>query len=153
MLGQILDLKINSVNALAVAKERGIAIKESIVKDCKDYAGLILVKTKTDKGCYSIAGTLFDKQQRIININGLNVDVEPKGHKVFINNTDKPGVIGILGTILGAEKINIAGMNVGRKETGKEAITVLEIDGEVSNEVISKFSKIEGVVKVKSVVL
>ena len=153
LLGQILDLKINSVNALAVAKERGIAIKESIVKDCKDYAGLILVKTKTDEGCYSIAGTLFDKQQRIININGLNVDVKPKGHKVFINNTDKPGVIGILGTILGDEKINIAGMNVGRKESGKEAITVLEIDGEVSNEVISKFSKIEGVVKVKSVVL
>ena len=66
LLGQILDLKINSVNALAVAKERGIAIKESIVKDCKDYAGLMLIKIKTDKGAYSIAGTLFDKQQRIV---------------------------------------------------------------------------------------
>ena len=153
LLGQILDLKINSVNALAVAKERGIAIKESIVKDCKDYAGLMLIKIKTDKGAYSIAGTLFDKQQRIVYINGLNVDVEPTGHKVFINNTDRPGVIGILGTILGDANINIAGMNGGRKETGKEAITVLEIDGEVSSEVIAKISKIEGIIKVKNVVL
>lgn len=153
LLNQILDLKINFVNATSVAKERGIAIKESIVKDCKDYAGLILAKVKTDKGVYSIAGTLFDKQQRIVNINGLNVDIEPKGHKLFINNTDKPGVIGVLGTILGDASINIAGMNVGRKESGKQAITVLEIDGEVSSEVFAKISNVAGVEKVKNVVL
>ena len=102
---------------------------------------------------HPIAGTLFDKQQRIVYINGLNVDVEPTGHKVFINNTDRPGVIGILGTILGDANINIAGMNVGRKETGKEAITVLEIDGEVSSGVIAKISTIEGIIKVRNVVL
>ena len=153
ILGQILDLKINSVNAISVAKERGINIKEVIVKDVKDYTNLILAKVKTDKGEYSIAGTLLDKQQRIVNINGLNVDVKPEGHKIFINNTDKPGVIGTLGTIIGSASINIAGMNVGRKESGKQAITVLEIDGEVSNDVIAKIAKVEGVTKVKNVVL
>ena len=96
---------------------------------------------------------MLDKQQRIVNINGLNVDVKPEGHKIFINNTDKPGVIGTLGTLLGEASINIAGMNVGRKESGKQAVTVLEIDGEVSNDVISKISKVEGVTKVKNVVL
>ena len=112
LLGQILDLNINSVNAITVAKERGINIKEVIVKDVKDYNNLILAKIKTDKGEYSIAGTLFDKQQRIVSINGLNVDVKPEGHKIFINNTDKPGVIGTLGTIIGSASINIAGMTV-----------------------------------------
>ena len=54
---------------------------------------------------------------------------------------------------MGEASINIAGMNVGRKESGKQAITVLEVDGEVSNDVISKIAKVEGVTKVKNVVL
>ena len=58
-----------------------------------------------------------------------------------------------MGTIIGSASINIAGMNVGRKESGKQAITVLEIDGEVSNDVIAKIATVEGVTKVKNVVL
>ena len=153
ILSQILDLKVNFVNAASVAKERGIKVKEALVHDCKDYAGLIIAKVKTDKGDYSISGTLFDKNQRIVNINGLNVDVVPSGNKILITNTDKPGVIGSLGTIIGAASVNISGMNVGRKQQGQEAITVVEVDGEVSNDVVLKIAKIEGVNKVKYVVL
>lgn len=153
ILSQILDLKVNFVNAPSVAKERGIKIKEALIRDCSDYSGLIIAKVKTSKGEYSISGTLFDKNQRIIEINGLAVDVMPSGNKIFITNTDKPGVIGKLGTVIGAANVNIAGMTVGRKQIGKEAITIVEVDSSVSNDLIDKISKIEGVTKVKNVSL
>jgi len=153
ILNQILDLKVNFVNASSVAKERGIKVKEALVHDCEDFACLIVAKVITDKGEYSIAGTLFDKNPRIVNINGLSVDIVPLGNKIFINNTDTPGVIGNIGTVIGSASINISGMNVGRKQAGHHAITVVEIDGEVSADVISKISKIAGINKVKYVIL
>ena len=154
LLNPILDIKVNFVNAPSIAKERGIKIKESIVASCEDYAGLIAAKIKTDRGEMSMSGTMFsDKNPRIVNINGLNVDIAPVDGKIFIVNDDKPGVVGKVGETLGSGNVNIAGMNVGRKNAGGEALTIIEVDSEVSGEVIDKLSKIAGVKRAKYIAL
>jgi D-3-phosphoglycerate dehydrogenase len=152
LLTPILDIKVNFVNTPIVAKERGIKVTENISKDTVKFAGLMTAKIVTDKGEYTMSGTLFDGTSAyIVNINGLSVDVAPKGTKLFITNNDKPGVIGSIGMLLGDNKINIAGMSVGRKQAGSEAVTVVEIDNAPSADIIAKIAKIEGITKVKSV--
>ncbi|MDR3111633.1 MAG: phosphoglycerate dehydrogenase [Elusimicrobiota bacterium] len=154
LLSPLLDIKVNSVNAFTLAKERGIKIKESIIKDSGDYLNLFTAKVKTDKSEISISATLFnDKNPRIVNINDLNVDVSPIGGKVVIINDDRPGVIGKIGAVLGDSNVNIAGMNVGRKDSGKSALTIIEVDNVVSNEILKELLKIQGVQKAKYVVL
>ena len=154
VLSPILDIKVNFVNAQLIAKERGIKIKEAIVHNCEDYAGLIVAKVTTDKGAIAMSGTMFsDKNPRIVNINGLNVDVIPQAGKIMIVNDDKPGVVGKVGATLGDSGVNIAGMNVGRQKAGGEALTIIEVDSEVSSSVVDKLSKIPGVKKAKYIAL
>jgi len=154
LLTPILDIKVNFVNAPVVAKERGIKIKEAIVHNCEDYAGLILAKVTTDKGVITMSATMFsDKNPRIVNINGLNVDVIPHSGKIMIVNDDKPGVVGKVGALLGEAGVNISGMNVGRKQAGGEALTIIEVDGKVPADIVEKLSKIAGVKKAKFVSL
>jgi D-3-phosphoglycerate dehydrogenase len=71
----------------------------------------------------------------------------------MIVNDDKPGVIGKVGAMLGDNNVNIAGMNVGRKSAGGEALTIIEVDSSVSAEVIGKLAKIAGVKKAKFIAL
>jgi D-3-phosphoglycerate dehydrogenase len=154
LLNHILDIKVNFVNAPLIAKERGIKIKESVVNACEDYAGLIEAKVKTDKDEISMSATMFsDKNPRIVNINGLNVDIVPLNGKILIVNDDKPGVVGKIGAALGDGNVNIAGMSVGRKNAGGEALTIIEVDSEVSSGVIDKITKIAGVKKAKYISL
>jgi D-3-phosphoglycerate dehydrogenase len=154
LLTPILDIKVNSVNAPVIAKERGIKIKETVIRDAEDYSGLIIAKIKTSKGVISTSGTLFsDKNARIININDLNVDIVPSNGKILIINDDKPGIVGKVGAVLGDNNVNIGGMSVGRKKDGDEALTIIEVDSVVSNGIIEKLSKIQGIRKVKYVIL
>ena len=154
LLSPILDIKVNFVNAPSLAKERGIKIKEVIDHSIEDYAGLLVAKIKTDKGNNMVYGTLFgDKQPRIVNINGLSVDVVPEYGKILIMNDDKPGVVGKVGALLGDSGVNIAGMNLGRKEAGGTALTIIEVDSSISHDVVEKLSAIPGVKKVKFVAL
>ncbi len=154
LLNHILDIKVNFVNALSIAKERGIKVKETMVGTCDNYSGLIVATVHTDKGEMSMSGTMFSSTiPRIININGLNVDVAPVDSKILIENDDKPGIVGKVGAVLGDSGVNIAGMNVGRKSIGGEALTIIEVDNEVSADTIAKLSKIPGIKKAKYVAL
>jgi D-3-phosphoglycerate dehydrogenase len=153
-LGQILDIKVNSVNAQTVAKERGIKVKEIIERNIDEYANLIGVKVTTDKGEWSMSGTIYgDKTARVVNINGLNVDVAPCAGKLLIINEDKPGMVGKVGAVLGDADINIDGMNVGRQKVGGNALTIVEVDNEISADTLEKISKIAGIKKAKYVAL
>jgi len=83
----------------------------------------------------------------------LDVDILPAGNMIMIENEDKPGVIGQVGTILGENKINIASMQVGRKKVSGGAITIVTVDSKPEEAVMSKLSRINGVSKVKMIVL
>ncbi len=154
LLSHILDIKVNFVNAPHLAKERGIKIKEIKIDEAEDYAALLEAKVLTEKGDLPIAGALFGhKSGRIVKYNGLMTDINPAGCMLVVRNDDRPGVIGQLGQFLGKNNINIANMQVARKEAGGEAVTLISIDTCIAKEMQDQIRKISGVTKVKYVEL
>jgi D-3-phosphoglycerate dehydrogenase len=154
LLEPILEESVNYVNALVIARERGIKINEEKTKEIEDFANLISVEVETDKMKNSIMGTLFTKvDPRIVKVDKFYVDVVPEGHMLVIYNQDKPGIVGLIGTVLGQNKINIAGMNFGRAKAGGEAITILNVDSAVPKEVVAKIRKGKHIKEVKPIKL
>lgn len=154
LLTPILDTKVNFVNAGVIAKERGIKVKEARSSETVDYTSLITTNVKTDKGEFTISMTLLAHQMpRIVSINGLDIDIIPQGCMILLENVDRPGVIGKTGSVLGDNRINIARMQVGRKTSGGDAITVVNVDDCPTKDVLNKISSIEGVKSVKLIQL
>jgi len=154
MLTPMLQETVNFVNALALAKERSIKVKEEKSSEIKDFTNLINLQVKTEKGPCSIAGTLFTKKDpRVVKIDEFYVEAIPQGHMLIINNIDKPGIIGNLGNVLGKHKINIAGMTFGRMKKGGRAITVLNIDSAIDNKLLTKIKKLDHIKEVKTITL
>ncbi|MDI6703106.1 MAG: phosphoglycerate dehydrogenase [bacterium] len=147
--GILTETLVNYVNAPLIAKERGIRVVESKSIKEKDFTNLISVRLSTDKEKRVIEGSIFQKDdERIVSIDGFRVDAIPSGYMLVISNIDKPGVIGKIGTILGQNNINIAGLQMGRKAIGGRQLMVLNVDHVVEQEVLKQ---IEGVDEVSSV--
>ncbi|CAH0345583.1 phosphoglycerate dehydrogenase [Bacillus sp. CECT 9360] len=136
-----LDVPVNEVNALLVAKERGVTIGEKISTDTFGYSNLISVTVKGDNRQLEIRGTHVEKYgSRIVSLNGFNIDFLPEGNFLYIQHNDKPGVIGNVGKILGDHNVNIATMQVGRKQAGGEAIMVLSFDKPLSDDMFERLN-------------
>lgn len=150
VLTPILQETVNSINALTLAKERGIRINESKATKEQEFVTLIQVEIKTDKGSKKVSGTLSaNKQPRIVKIDEYYVEGTPGGVMIFLQNLDKPGIIGSLGTVLGEHGINIAGMTFGRDTPGGTAISVLNVDSPVPPELVEKIRKVKNILSVK----
>ena len=133
---------------------RGIRINGSKTNQTADYTSLITLHATSGKTQYSVSGTLLAKNSpRIVAIDGLSLDVVPEGTMVIYTNEDKPGVIGYVGTVLGKNKINIAAMQVGRKASGGEAVTVVNVDSDVPEEVVQQIREFPGITHVRCVKL
>lgn len=158
LLKGLLDLyspeMVNYVNAPIIAQERGIKIIEKRQSSATDFANLVKVQAKTDKGSKEVWGTVFGKSElRIVNIDGYDMDVDPTDYMLVLSNHDTPGVVGSIGTLLGKKGINIAGLNMGRKQVGGKAVTVLNIDNQPSPEVMKELSHLPNLIDVKVVKL
>lgn len=154
ILSPILEEPLNDVNAQIIAKERGINVVESKQSEVEEFSNLISVSVKTDKEVSEIAGTLFTKQDpRIVKINEFYVDAVPSGYMIITKNKDLPGIVGDIGTILGKCNINIAAMTFGRKKPNGEAISVLNIDTAVSEDVLNQIKSVENIEDAKLIKL
>ncbi|MBN1687505.1 MAG: phosphoglycerate dehydrogenase [Candidatus Omnitrophica bacterium] len=157
LLSPICGASVNFVNAPEIAKERGVAVNESRSTQTEDFSNYIEVEVASGKKeSHRIMGTLFGKEfARIVRIDEFNIETEPKGYILFIQNEDKPGVVGTLGTILGKNKINIAEMSLGRIQKAKKmmALTVVNTDNEVSEKVLSEIKKFPPILDAKVVKL
>lgn len=146
MLTPMLQETVNYVNAPLIAKDRGMNIVESKAGEIEDFASLIWVRVKSDKATNAIAGTLFTKSDpRIVKINDFYVEAVPEGCMLVIYNKDVPGIIGQIGTLLGKNKINIAGMSFGRERPGESSITVLNVDCEVPGPVLDEIKSAKNI--------
>lgn len=152
LLGPILQETVNYVNAPGVAKARGIKAKEIKSKETANFANLLTVRIRTDKGSHMVAGTLFGKEEaRIVMIDGYRVDVDPSGWLLIGPHIDKPGIIGKVGTILGDNGINIASMQVGRTETAGTSIMVMTVEADLPTPVMLKIKAVDGILGAKLV--
>jgi D-3-phosphoglycerate dehydrogenase len=142
--------QINYINALFVAKEREIEVSSSKTANTSGYKNKISVKLTTQNGVYSVSGTIFDEEvQRIVEINGFSLDVEPNGHMILFSNSDVPGVIGEVGKLLGDNNINIADFRLGRNSKG--ALAVIIVDEEVNSDILNKMAKLKAAISVSYV--
>lgn len=152
LLDPILQESVNFVNAPLLAKNRGIQVFQTTDGDSEGYANLISIKVYTDSGDKCLAGTLFGQSDaRLVMIDGYRIDAVPSQHMLYIPHVDKPRIIGPVGTLIGEHNINIAGMQVGRKEIGGKAVMILAVDGLVPDETLKEIAAIDGVIEVKMI--
>jgi D-3-phosphoglycerate dehydrogenase len=130
---------VNVVSAPIIAKERGIIVEEVTREAAGDYESLITVTVTTERQTRHVSGTVFaDGRPRIVNINGIRMDAEFGKSMIYITNLDKPGFIGRFSSTLGEAGINIATFHVGREAPGGSAVALIEIDGELPDDVLSQ---------------
>jgi D-3-phosphoglycerate dehydrogenase len=154
MLTPILKDTVNFINAVSLAKERSIKVREEKSSELEDFTNLITVEVKTEENQYLVSGTLLTKKDpRIVKINDFYVEAIPDGNMLIIYDLDKPGIIGNLGTLLGKHGVNIAGMTFGRLKKSGEAITVLNIDSAPSADLLDKIKKLKYIEEVKAIKL
>ena len=136
---------VSYVNAPTIARERGLEVSERRSPESQDYVNLVLVRASTEAGEVAVGGTLVGPKnaERLVRVYDFDFDIAPSEHMVFFRYEDRPGVIGSVGTILGEAGINIASMEVGRKEAGGLALMCLTVDSPIPPEVLERI--VEGV--------
>ena len=150
LLSPMLD-SVNMVNAPVMASERGIELSEVRTERAGDYQTLIRLTVVTDKQTRSVTGTLFGgNNPRVIDVKGVPLEAELRSHMLYVTNEDKPGLIGLLGTVLGDAGLNIATFQLGRTEAGGDAIALVEVDQAVPAEVLAKVAALPNVVQAKA---
>ena len=143
--------EVNMVNAPVVAKERGTKVSETRRDRQGVYEGYIKITVKTPELTRAVAGTVFaDGRPRLIQVKDINLDAEFAPHMLYVTNEDKPGFIGKLGTILGEAKVNIANFTLGRSAPGSDAIALVQIDGEIGENVLADIRKLPLVKQAKA---
>lgn len=152
ILNPILTEPVNLVNAPMIAEKRGMIVTEGKRSESGDYKSLIVLNVKSDKGEFSVEGT-YIREPKIVKINDYKVDIKPEGIMLIAKYKDLPGTIGAIGTKLGEHNINIAIMQVGRKEIGGEAVMVLKVDQEVPPTVLDEIKELENVYDIVAIEL
>ena len=142
MLNPILESPVNAINALNIAKSRGIKITEGKTDDADGYESVIKVRAKSKNDSFSAEGT-FEHEPKIIKVNGYWVDVKPEGNMFIAKYKDVPGTIGLIGTKLGEHNLNIGIMQVGRDTKNGEAIMILTVDQSIPQEVVNELVKLD----------
>jgi len=144
LLQRHFDLPLNVVNVGILAKERGISIDETKNIEAKDVASSFSAEIVADKISRTVTGSIFGGTLlRIIEIDGFNIEITPKGTVVVIFNDDRPGVIGSVGTICGKHNINICTMGVGQKPADQKAVLAVSLDKEPDEKAIKALSKLD----------
>ena len=145
---------VNFVNAPVMAKERGIRITESTSVKAEDFASLIALTARSKMEENYIAGALFGRKElRIVKLNDFIIEALPEGYILLVNNYDRPGVIGNIGTTLGSRDINIATMQFGRDRMGGTAISLLHLDSPLPPGVIGEILRLPNIISVRQIQL
>ena len=135
---------VTYVNAPGLAAERGVTTNVSTTADSPEYRSMISLHAALASGHQiKVDGTLMGirKVEKIIAIDGFDLDLPPTENLLFLRYTDKPGVVGAVGNTLGASSINIAGMQVAREAAGGKALMALTVDSPVSDAVTETIKK------------
>ena len=154
LLEPVVQEGVNYVNAPTLAAARGIKITESRTPVSGEGGCVLTVRKRGGNAEREICGTVLSKDNiRILYIDGYRVDIRPSGPMLVTQHTDRPGVIGKVGTLLGEAGINIAGMHVGRESEGQGALMVLKLDTPTPEALLEQIRKVDGMETVRLVQL
>lgn len=150
ILTPVLGNRINIISAPAIARERGVSVREVTNRTAEDFVSLIGITVRSGKKENYVAGTIFGKKEiRIVRVNKFNIEAVPAGNFLFMYNYDRPGVIGNIGTALAKNNINIATMYLGRDESGGRAVSLWHIDSSITKEAVEELSNLPNIISVR----
>jgi D-3-phosphoglycerate dehydrogenase len=149
VFSNVVEDPVTYVNAPLLASERGVEV--SLTKDAEspDWRNVLTLRgTLPDGQVVSVGGTLTGRRQieKLIEVNGFDMEIAPAEHMVFLTYTDQPGMVGIVGQILGDQHINIAGMHLCRNSRGGLALIVLTVDSRLPPDVLTEITEAIGAV-------
>jgi D-3-phosphoglycerate dehydrogenase len=140
------DCKVNLINAMQIAEQRGWNVAE--VHEKRSVAtDAIRLELETDEGVTTVVGAVFLDKPRLTQVDGIYCEAPLAGYLLFMKNQDVPGVIGHVGTVLGRNGVNIANFSLGRRDApvaaGEplEAVAVVAIDGAVPESVLAELKQ------------
>ncbi len=146
LFAPILKDAVNYVNAPIIAKERGIRVIESKSDKSDDFINTLTIKVTTNEAENILVGTVFGRNEpRLVRLNSFRLEAMISGPMLLVFNNDVPGVIGALGTTLGAAGANISRMTVGREEKSNQNIILLSTDELVSKELLIKVKSLANI--------
>ena len=136
---------INEVNAPAFAESLGLKVTESRLSALGDYTDLLELSATAEGKIVSVGGAFFGATPRIVSINSRPVEARPHGVVLVLENTDRPGMVGRIGNLLGDHGVNIATMSLSRNQAGGTALTVLNLDTAPSTELLAEIRASEDI--------
>ncbi len=134
----VVEEQVSYVNAPLLASERGLEVRLLTEPDSPDHRNLVTLRgTRVDGSQVSVSGTLVGiaQRERLVEVDGFDIDVEPTQHLAFITYEDRPGMVAAVGTVLGDADINIAGMQVSRDRRGGQALVAMAVDSPLTPQV------------------
>jgi D-3-phosphoglycerate dehydrogenase / 2-oxoglutarate reductase len=137
--------EVNEVNAPAFAETLGMKVTESRLSAPGDYTDLLELSAVAEGKTISVAGAFFGATPRIVSINNRPVEARPHGVVLVLENSDRPGMVGRIGTLLGAHGVNIASMSLSRNQAGGRALTVLNLDTAPPPELLEEIAASEDI--------
>jgi D-3-phosphoglycerate dehydrogenase len=149
LLFQCTEVAVNEVNAPKVALNLGLKVLESKSADAGEFTDLITVQATKGGATYEVGATIYGVHPRIVKLNGHNLEASPEGILLIIENQDRPGMVGSIGTLLAQHKINIASMSLSRGETGGHALSVYNLDSTPAAETIKAIEAEAGILSVR----
>jgi D-3-phosphoglycerate dehydrogenase len=139
IFADVVTEQVSYVNAPVIAEQRGINVRLITTPDAEDYRNVLTLRGALSDGSQiSVAGTLTGPKQvqKLVGVNGYDVEIPISEHLVVVSYADRPGVIGTIGHILGMNNINIGGMQVARNAEGGQVLALLTIDSSVPQQVL-----------------
>jgi D-3-phosphoglycerate dehydrogenase len=145
VFADVVEDNVSYVNAPLLAAERGLEVRLVTDHDSPEHRNLITLRgTLSDGAQVSVSGTLVGVRQseRLVEIDGFDVEIELAAHLAFLTYEDRPGIVGQIGRILGDAEVNIAGMQVSRDRKGGKALVALSVDSKIQPTVLDEISTV-----------
>jgi D-3-phosphoglycerate dehydrogenase len=129
---------VNMVNAKIVADNMGIVVEEKKSSQPGAFSNMVTITIEGPNEKRTISGTQFEGIPRIVKLRDFQMDFTPEEYMLLLSYQDRPGMIGKIGMIMGQHDINIASMNLGRREKKGEAMVILSLDSQVPSSVVNE---------------
>jgi D-3-phosphoglycerate dehydrogenase len=152
VLNQWADEPVNFINAPVLAEDIGLRFRESRESEGGSYTTLIEVAAETAETEHVVAGTLFNGDDlRLVRVNEYDLETRPEGEMLFYKNIDRPGMLAGVGRLLSEADVNIGALALGRRGRGEMALTAMNVDETIPEDVLDAIAGLDGVEGVRAV--
>lgn len=142
VFGEVVEESVTYVNVALLAAERGTAVRLLVERESPDHRSLVTLRgTLADGRQVSVSGTVVAGRERLVEVDGYDVDLAITPHLALLVHPDRPGMVGTIGGILGAAGVNIAGMQVARRERGGDILVVLSVDSPIEGALLEEMAE------------